>query len=171
MQDHEGLTLVFIRHGEKFSEGVDRLTSRGKFEILSTGQQLKYKMNLWPDVILSSPTKRTKDSASLLQRVFEEDEKRNQPKIIETELLVEGSRGKFTSEGKGFAGLNDNHKTVFCVTHNNVIQSQFQALADRYPFIDYGTALVVKFNEKSWAEVTCDTKPKSVAVVMPEVRQ
>ncbi len=168
MSDQEGLTLVFIRHGEKFSEGVDRLTSKGKFEVLSTAQQLKCKMNLWPDVILSSPTKRTMDSARLVQRAFEEGK---QPEIQETELLVEGSRGKFTLEGKGFAGLDGNHKTVFCVTHNNVIQSQFQALADGYPFIDYGIALVMKFNEKSWAEITRDTKPKSVAVVVPEARQ
>ncbi len=165
------LTLVFIRHGEKFSEGVDRLTSKGKFEVLSTAQRLKYKMNLRPDVILSSPTERTKDSAILVRGVFNGDEERKRPKIHETELLVEGSRGEFTREGKGFAGLDDNHKTVFCVTHNNVIQSQFQALADEYRFIDYGIALVMKFNEKSWGEITRDTKPKSVAVVVPEARQ
>ncbi|GJL85259.1 MAG: hypothetical protein DHS20C02_10340 [Micavibrio sp.] len=150
----EELTLIFMRHGEKVmldDEAEDMLTRDGYEQVQSTAEKLK-QMGLVPDIILMGNSNRTQESAQGADEVLRAH---YHPKSLQS--LSVGSRGKFIEEG--VKEIPHDAKTVLCISHDEVTQSQFAALANYK--IEYADALVLKFNVKSFAELNYESVPNS----------
>ncbi len=159
------LIAIFMRHGQKPADGEDRLTDAGHKQVFSTAIQLKDRLKLdglQPDAIFYSPAKRTSDSARILSDVFRDC---TGMQFERSNSLKDGTRGEFT--GEELQNLDPRWKTVICVSHNQVIQSQFSILKKLYEAIDAGSAIRMDFSEDSWSEIDRDTLPLCIENISP----
>ncbi len=148
------LKLIFVRHGDYIlgadpsgkglkDEGLERYARR---HLVTLAEKLQG-AGIKPDTIITSPLRRTMETAGVLSDEFKMD---CAPQ--ESIDLREGRMGgPFVSDQ--MKKLPGEFKTVMCVSHENAIFEEACALDDDNRIkLNYGNALIVTFDGDTWED-------------------
>lgn len=150
-------TIIFIRHAEAVhginQRDLDRhLSPKGRRDAAKMASFLKEK-NIIPELILSSPATRTKETAEIFTDVLFVSHD-----LIEyKEMIYHGSETEL-NEALRYSGIQDEIKTVFLIAHNPGISDFLMPFADESDF-DYfspGAILGVEAQFDSWSEFSIE---------------
>lgn len=157
--DHK--IIVLIRHAKAVSSygdyrDIDRpLTAKGQSDALKMAIGLKEKLHTLsctPDLLLSSPAKRTEETANIFSNVFEYDSSKIEfdphlylPQVDSFYELIEK--------------VIDEVNVLFIFSHNNGITDFVNTLTNnRIDVIPPCGMVVVKVDDKEWKNIRIATK-------------
>lgn len=158
-------TLLLMRHGksswkdEKLSDIERPLKKRGKKDTKNIADVIK-KNKLVPDVIISSPAVRTKETAKILKKELD-----FKGKEIIAENLYMGEPEDFIKELKT---INKKHNTVLVVAHNPGLEAYLQILGgeiEALPTAGLGYLVLVL---EDWQDISLDTMGDLVGFWKPK---
>lgn len=151
-------TLVMIRHAKSSwsnplqSDFERSLNERGEHDAPVMGAQLK-KLNIIPDLIISSTAKRTKQTAEKIAKAIGYDK----DKIQHVDKLYHCTSSVFDEV---IYELNDEAKTAFIVAHNPGITDFVNKLSENFNIDNMPTCGIVgaTFEAAHWLDFTLEEK-------------
>lgn len=158
-------TLLIMRHAKsswKDASMDDRarpLSKRGEKDAPRMGKHLSDR-HLVPEIILTSPAKRTLDTAQLVA-----EKSGFQGEIRQLESLYMGEPQAYLEE---LARLDNNYNTVLVIGHNPGLESLLQILADTMESLPTASVAVVELPVDDWADVNASLRGKLVKIWKPK---
>ncbi len=144
-------TLFLIRHAKSSWKDIslddfDRpLNKRGKKDAPLMGELLKIQ-NIKPDIIYSSPAKRTKNTVKIIaDKIGYKNPIKFEPKIYET---------SFSTLKDIISSIDDAHNLVFLFGHNPSLNIFAEKFCSFYENIPTCGIVVLKFSCDSWKEIS-----------------
>ena len=144
--------LILMRHAKSdWNNSLDDferpLSERGKKEAPIMGKFIKNE-DLIPDLLISSPSQRTKETLDLILNEVKED-----IKIKFNDIIYENSYSKIVNL---ISGTDDKIKTLMILGHNpsmEELSKYFTGLDNFYDKFVTSALVLIKFDIKDWNEV------------------
>ncbi len=141
-------TLYIMRHGEKEIKDINdyeiNLTQEGTKQVTQLSKQLK-EANIKPDLILSSPSIRTRQTAQIIA-----DELNYEKNIHYSEVLYQAFLNELIEV---ITYTFDNVNTLFLIGHNPSIASFVSSFVGFKQKFEMGAVLKIQFNVNSWLDI------------------
>ncbi len=155
-------TLYIIRHPQKDTSTSNndisvKLTEQGLIDATAMGQQLKQK-NVQPDLIVSSPSYRTKTAAKKIAK-----ELGYEKKVIYNEVLYQGYLEEMI-EALTFTFYTV--ETLVVVGHNPLLSNLANNLVAYKDSMQMGECLRIDFDTDSWVDIS-SRNSRLVEVIRP----
>ncbi|ADN08708.1 SixA phosphatase family protein [Sulfurimonas autotrophica] len=144
-------TLYIIRHAKSSWKDLNLddferpLNKRGKNDAPQMSKRLK-QQGIYPDIILSSPAKRAKQTAKAIAKEISYDEK-----IRYIEDIYEASPNTLENI---LHSLDDKYETVFLIGHNPGLNMLVEKYVDFEENIPTGGVVSIKFDTKEWKNIS-----------------
>ena len=144
-------TIYLIRHGQASfgAANYDQLSNKGEQQATLLGQYLAKilkQKEVTPDLIISSPTKRTKDTLDFFIKEFD-----YKGEIIFEESIYEAP---YINILKVIKNIDDKHKTIFLFGHNPGFNDLADFLLGRFEDnIPTCGVLKLNFNISKWEDI------------------
>lgn len=143
-------TLYVMRHGEKDTSNPEmddydvQLTSKGIEDTKNVAEQLKEK-NILPDLIVSSPSCRTRETAELIKPII-----KYRKNIMYNEVIYMAFLNELV---ESITYTFDNVDKMMIIGHNPALTALCLTLGGFKEKLGMGEVLVIEFDCSSWTAI------------------
>ncbi len=161
-------TLLLMRHGKSswkekgLADEKRPLKKRGEEAAAKIGKMLKVN-EIVPDLILSSPAKRAKNTAEIVAK-----ESNFSHKVELVDSFYMGEPSDYVARLKK---LPNDVKQVMVVGHNPGLEAFLQMLDGHISAMPTGSLAIIKLNLNSWSDFSAESDGNVIAFWDPEQKE
>ncbi len=138
--------LILLRNGHYIKDSqTGQLSDIGIGQAKIVGSALSL-VGVHPNAAYHSISNRARKTGEVLQRAYNAVSLKDFP-LIAAEALP---RESFNQPEQFLGNFDDRHNTIVVVTHQQIIRSALELLADQSPSPEYAEALVIESQADSW---------------------